>query len=92
MFDAENNQVTVKGYLNWYVLSLTAFVLVIIPFLWLINGITRTEFLNLFTTNVIGCGFIFGIAYLLDRSRLKMIVVTGAELWSRKHVRIDEQA
>jgi hypothetical protein len=92
MFDAENNQVTVKGYLNWYVLSFTAFVLVIIPFLWLINGITRTEFLSLFITNVIGCGFIFGIPYLLDRFRLKMITVTAAELWSRKHVRIDEQA
>jgi hypothetical protein len=86
LFDAENNQVTVKGYLNWFVLSLTASLLVIMPFLWLMNGITRTEFLNLFITTVIGCGLMFGILYIIDRSRLKMIATTTAELWSRKYM------
>ena len=92
MFDAENNLITVKGYLNWLVLSLTIFILIIVPLLWLITDITRTEFLNLFTTSVIGCGLIFGIPYLIDRSRLTMIAATAAELWSRKHVSNYERA
>jgi hypothetical protein len=92
VFDTENNLITVKGYLNWSVLSLTTFLLVIYPFLLLINGITRTEFLNLFTICVIGCGLMFGIPYLIDRSRLKIIAATAAELWSRKYVNNQERA
>lgn len=87
VFDTEKNLITVKGYLNWIVLSLTAFLLVIIPFLWLINGITRTEFLNLFATSFIGCGLLFGLPYLMDRYRLTIITTTAAELWSRKYMR-----
>lgn len=90
VFDAENNLVTVKGYLNWTVVSLTAFLLVVYPFLLLINGITRTEFLNLFTLCVTGCGLLFGLPYLMDRSRLKIITTTAAELWSRKYVNSQE--
>jgi len=92
VFDTENNLITVKGYLNWVVMSLMTFLLVIYPFLLLINGITRTEFLNLFTLCVTACGLMFGIPYLMDRARLKIIAATAAELWSRKYVQNYESA
>ena len=86
VFDPENNLVTVKGYLNWLVISLTAFLLVIYPFMMLINGVALAELLNLFTLCVIWCSLVFGLAYLKDRSLLKIITTTAAELWSRKYV------
>jgi len=92
IFDTENNLVTVKGYLNWTVISLTAFLLVIYPFLLLINGIALTEFLNLFALCVIWCSLVFGLSYLQDRSLLKIITTTAAELWSRKYVNKRERA
>jgi hypothetical protein len=92
VFDTENNLVTVKGYLNWTVISLTAFLLVIYPFLLLINGVALTEFLNLFALCVIWCGLVFGLSYLKDRSLLKIITTTAAELWSRKYVNKQERA
>jgi hypothetical protein len=85
-FDTDNNRITVKGYLNWNVLSVVVFLLVITPFLWLFNGMTRTKFLDYFTICVIFCGLGFGVPCLLDRSRLKIIAATAAEFWSRKYV------
>jgi hypothetical protein len=92
VFDTENNLVTVKGYLNWLVISLTILILIILPFLWFITGNTLTEFLNQFGTGLIGCGLIFGIPYIIDLSRLTTIAATAAELWSRKHASNDERA
>ena len=86
VFDTENNQITVKGYLNWQVFSTTIFLLVIFPLLSLINGITRTEFFGYFIMCSIFCGLAFGLPYLMDRYRLRVIAATAAELWSRKYV------
>ena len=90
IFDTENNQITVEGYLNWLVLSLTILLLVVFPSLSLINNISRDEFINLLFNCVIGWSLLFGIPFLFDRSRLKIITETAVELWTRKYARNNE--
>lgn len=92
IFDTENNQITVEGYLNWLVLSLTILLLVVFPFLSFINGISYDEFINLLFTCVIGWSLLFGIPFLFDRSRLRIITETAVELWTRKYAHNYERA
>ena len=85
IFDTENNQISVNGYLNWLVFSLTVLLLFVFPFLSFINDVARDEFINLLSYCFIGWSLLFGIPLLVDRSRLRIICEIGVELWSRKY-------
>ena len=91
-FDTEDNQITVEGYLNWLVLSITILLLVIFPSLSFIYSISRDEFTNLLFTCVFGWSLMFGIPILFDLSRLKIITEIAVELWTRKYAHNHERA
>lgn len=87
-FDIENDQVTVKGYLDWFMVSFSIMWLILIPLAWLIGGTTFGE-QNLLLPAigyVAFYAFIFGLLYLIDFFRLMRIATVAAELWTRKYV------
>jgi hypothetical protein len=89
IFDAHQNLVTVKGYLDWFMVTCIAG-LVVVPFMLLIAGTVFAPKLALRASGYI-LGYILfsclitGILYLIDYYRLKNILATAVELWSRKY-------
>jgi hypothetical protein len=91
IFDSENNRITVKGYLDWFIASFSIILLVlsliIAPAIWLIETVTVSkDFLFAAIGAIVFYGLIIGILYLIDYYRLEKIISVAVELWSRKHV------
>jgi hypothetical protein len=87
IFDAKNKRVTVKGYLDWFMFSLSIILFILVPFMWLIGGMSFTEFSPLLVLGyVVFFGLLIGILYWIDFYRLTRIGKMAAELWSNKYV------
>ena len=87
-FDAENNRLIIRGYLDWFMVSFSIIFLVFVPILWLIEGFTLSADLFLFTIGPVAFfGFVIGILYLMDYYRLVRITNVAMELWSREYIR-----
>jgi hypothetical protein len=88
IFDAENRQITVKGYVDWFMISYSIMWLFSVPIMWLTANFTFVEQ----QSPLMAIGYvtfyclIVGLMYLMDYYRLKKIATVAAELWSRKYV------
>jgi hypothetical protein len=72
IFDYENSQVVVKGFINWFTLCFSL--------IWLSIAMFMIPFV-LFFIILMGC------LYLIQLSRFSKVAAFAAEAWSRKHVR-----
>ncbi len=85
-FDAENNRLIVRGYLDWFVASFSSLFLIVVPIMWLFQGFTLNFNMLLFTAwPVAFYGLILGLMYLIDYYRLVKITNVSVDLWSRKY-------
>jgi len=86
IFDDVNNQVVVKGFLNWVELCLSIIWIIIVPFLWLLNADSLLLNTEDRSTALLYFGLIFvilGIFCSIDYFRFSRVAKFAAQAWSR---------
>ena len=86
-FDVQENLVTVNGYPDWFMVAFSIMWLVIVPLMWLVEGVViNKESILLAIGYVLFYSLIVAFLYITDYYRLKYILVVAVDLWSRKYV------
>ena len=89
IFDDENNQVIVKGFLDWTVFCFVLIWLIVPPLAWLLGYISTHEPIGLVALIYFGVVlFNLVIFYLSNFFRYSAVATFATESWSRKYTNI----
>ena len=92
-FDADNGQVIVKGFANWYALAFSLMWLGLLVSFFIgarLDG-NATFFLPILLGAIAFFTLVMGILYWIQASRFLNIASFAAQLWARKYIRDDHE-